>query len=245
VREAERPAGDEIAKGNDDERPRRADPRVGPGTDDDARDDGRAKRLERRVKHRERAEQDENIDGVGREEDDEKCSHRDRHHQGVVKPREINGGKTGGTQPRAIAAAVAGMKDRGGDGHKRAGRDEAADFVFDGFRNVKGLFQYRRHGHAGGVFHKAGGDEQQGGHPKQRVCIPMESGFLLGRSGVEILPSSDHAHTHERRNRNSSDQGNGLGELLAGQICVRGRGKVRCGGAGGQQRYAQTNDDEG
>jgi len=81
----------------------------------------------------------------GREEDDEKRGHGDRHHQGVVKPREINGGNPAALNPAPSPAAVAGMKNRGGNGHKRAGGDEAlilcsmVSATSKGFFNTAGM----------------------------------------------------------------------------------------------------------
>ena len=102
VREPEGPAGDEI--GNKMMMSAHAAPIHGliQRRCRDAGQNRGAKGLERGVHGRERAQQNQNIDGVGREENDEKRRHRDGRHQHVIKPVvQVNRGKAERTQATA------------------------------------------------------------------------------------------------------------------------------------------------
>ena len=64
MREPETPTGDEIGNQNDNDRPRRANPRIDEGCSGNARENGRAKTFERRVHGGERTQEDQDVDGV-------------------------------------------------------------------------------------------------------------------------------------------------------------------------------------
>src|SRR5688572_27284791 len=99
MREAERPTRDEPGEGNDDERPDRTDPRTGPGAGDHRAEDGGAEGFERSVHGGERAEENEDVDGVRRKEYNPERDHHQRHHDDVVEPGAgIGGGKAQRTE---------------------------------------------------------------------------------------------------------------------------------------------------
>ena len=103
------------------------------------------------------------------------------------------------------------------DRHKRAGGDEAGDFVFDGINGIERFLDGGRQQHAPGVLDEAEGQQQKRRHPEQRAGKPREFGFLLIAIAFEVLITANGADAEQRRNGDASDHRKRLSDLHAGR----------------------------